>query len=198
MTEPSQIESILSFIIECDRLKSVLRRTYPVGMDRQENSAEHSWSLALMAMALAPVIDPSLDQLRILRMVTVHDIVEIDAGDTFCYDAREDKEEQERLAARRIFGLLPQPIAEEFMALWEEFEARATPEATFANALDRLLPMIQNYRNNGRSWQEHGVRYEQVIGRAGIIGEGSEALGIYVRTMLEDALAKGFLARKAD
>lgn len=164
-TAAAMIESALQFILECDKLKAIERRSRPVGMERRENSAEHSWSLALMAMTLGPAIDPTLDLLRVLKMLVLHDIVEIDAGDTFCYADQTGKKEREQAAAERIFGMLPGERGAEFMALWQEFEEGATAEACFANAMDRLMPLLQNHANQGTSWLENDVRAEQVLAR---------------------------------
>lgn len=185
--------SVLPFILECEKLKAIERRSYPVGFTRRENSAEHSWSLALLAMTLIPAIDPSLDSLRILKMLVLHDIVEIDAGDTFCYADQSGKVERETLAARRIFGLLPEGLNAEFMALWEEFEAGLTKEAAFANAMDRIMPLLQNHANRGKSWIEHGVTLEQVLQRNSVIGKVSPALWEHVRKLLDEAAAQGWL-----
>ncbi|WAC21578.1 HD domain-containing protein [Luteolibacter sp. SL250] len=187
------LETVIPFIIECEKLKSVLRRTKVVGTDRRENSAEHSWSLALLAIGLFPHMPASLDQLRVLKMVILHDIVEIDAGDTFCYAARLDKAECEQAAADRIFALLSPELGMEFMAIWHEFEAGETPEAAFANALDRMLPLIQNLNNNGQSWREHGVTWKQVMERNVVIAKSSPALWQEVEAMLHAAAGKGIL-----
>ncbi len=192
------IEDVIPFIVECEKLKSVLRRTNPVATDRRENSAEHSWTLALLAISLFPTCDPFLDRLRVLKMLLIHDLVEIDAGDTFCYAVRPDKAACERLAAERIFGLLPCGLSEEFLALWHEFEASETKESTFANALDRLLPLIQNYNNNGQSWKEHGITFDQAYSRNQIIRHGSEELWNYAEKLLVDASSKGLLPKQAE
>ena len=189
--------SVLPFILECEKLKAIERRSYPVGFTRRENSAEHSWSLALLAMTLVPSVDPSLDSLRILKMLILHDIVEIDAGDTFCYADQTGKAERETLAARRIFGLLPQGLGAEFTALWEEFEAGATKEAAFAHAMLRLMPLLQNHANSGKSWIEHGVTLEQVLQRNSVIGNVSPALWDHVRKLLDEAADRGWLGRAA-
>ena len=190
------IESTIPFIVECEKLKSVLRRTKPIATDRRENSAEHSWSLALMATTLFPTADPSIDRLRVLKMLLIHDLVEIDAGDTFCYTDRPDKAACELRAAERVFGLLPYELFDEFMGLWHEFEASETKESTFANALDRLLPLIQNYTNNGQSWKEHGITFEQAYARNQIIRHGSEELWVYAEKLLINAASQGLLPRK--
>lgn len=187
------LEAVIPFIIECEKLKSVLRRTKVVGTDRRENSAEHSWSLTLLAMGLFPHMGPELDQLRVLKMLILHDIVEIDAGDTFCYTVRADKAECEQAAADRIFGLLPASLATEFMEIWHDFEAGETPEAAFANALDRMLPLIQNLNNNGQSWLEHGITWKQVHERNAVIAKSSPALWQEVEGMLLEAAEKGIL-----
>lgn len=189
------IADIIPFILECEKLKSVQRRTMVVGTDRRENSAEHSWSLTLLAIGLFPQMEVPLDQLRVLKMLLIHDIVEIDAGDTFCYTVRADKAECEQLAADRLFALLPAELSQEFMALWHEFEAGETPEAAFANALDRMLPLIQNLNNNGQSWREHGITYEQVVERNGVIHRSSPAFWEQVEAMLLDAAEKGILPK---
>ncbi|HEX5324571.1 MAG TPA: HD domain-containing protein, partial [Capsulimonadaceae bacterium] len=136
----------IAFIIETDKLKDILRRTYIMSGDRLENSAEHSWQLALMATLLAEHSNEPIDVAHVVKMVLVHDLVEIDAGDTYCYDvvAEQDKVEREERAADRIFGLLPADQGKQIRLLWEEFEARETPEARFAAAIDRLMPMLLN------------------------------------------------------
>lgn len=186
----------MPFIIECDKLKSVLRRTYPVGSDQREDSAQHSWSLAILAMTLLPVLAPELEALRVLKMLLVHDIVEIDAGDTFVYAVQDGKAEKEMLAAERLFGLLPGPAGAEFMALWQEFETGATREAAFANSLDRVLPILQNFHNGGRSWRENGVCYEQVHARNQMIRHGSAALWAYVERLIQEACERGYLPKR--
>ncbi|HEX8673323.1 MAG TPA: HD domain-containing protein, partial [Longimicrobium sp.] len=154
MTE-DRLSRQLAFIVEVDRLKGVLRQTSLIDRSRRENSAEHSWHLAMAALALAEHAPADTDLLRAIRMVLVHDIVEIDAGDTFCYDdgAHLDKEARETLAAERIFGLLPPDQADEMRALWDEFEAGETPDARFAVALDRLQPLLVNFNSDGGTWK---------------------------------------------
>ena len=186
----------IRFLIETEKLKSVLRRTFVVGADRYENSAEHSWQLPLAAMILAEYGDGALDLCRVLKMLLVHDIIEIDAGDTYCYDDKGalDKAEREGRAAERIFGLLPTDQGAEIQDLWAEFEAGMTPEARFANAVDRLMPLLHNYYTQGRSWQDHGIHSNQVLERNAYVGEASETLGALVRALVEDAVAQGYLA----
>ena len=187
------IPASLRFILESDKLKDVERRTRPVGLARKENSAEHSWSLALMAMTLIPVVNPALDTLRVLKMLILHDLVEIDAGDTFCYGEQGDKKERELAAAERLFGLLPGATGASFLSLWQEFEDAVTPEAIFANAMDRLLPLLQNHANGGGSWTEYGVSLEQVLARNRGIEATSPELWCMVESLAAEAAAQGWL-----
>jgi putative hydrolase of HD superfamily len=161
------IEAQLAFLVEVDRLKTVLRQTLLCDGSRRENSAEHSWHLALMAVVLAEHSAEPVDVSRVIRMLLVHDLVEIDAGDTFAYDtgANTDRAERERRAADRIFGLLRAPQGAELRALWEEFEAQESPESRTANALDRLQPLLLNHQTDGGSWRSHGVKRSQVLRR---------------------------------
>jgi len=188
----------IAFLLEMDKLKSVLRRTYVLGADRRENSAEHSWHLAVMALLLAEHADAPVDLLRALKMLLVHDVVEIDAGDTYVYDVQTDKAAKEAAAASRIFGLLPADQRDGMRGLWEEFEARETSEARFAAALDRLMPMLHNYHAEGRSWREHGITADQVLERNKHIADGSADLWEYAAVMIRDAVAQGYLAAGKD
>jgi putative hydrolase of HD superfamily len=157
----------IAFLLESDKLKTILRRTPLADNSRLENSAEHSWHLALAAVTLAPYAPAGTDISHALRLVIVHDLVEIDAGDTFAYgvEGHDTKDERERLAAARLFGLLPAEQAIEFTGWWEEFEAQATPSSRYANALDRLQPLLLNFESGGGSWAAHGVRRAQVMQR---------------------------------
>lgn len=186
----------LEFMVEVDALKTVIRRSYLTHDRRRENSAEHSWHLALAAILLSEYAGHGLDLLRTLKMVLVHDLVEIDAGDTYCYDeeAAVHREARERKAADRIFGLLPEDQAQEYRALWEEFEAGRTPEARFGAALDRLQPLLQNFHSGGVSWKEHGIRLDQVMDRSRPIGEFSQTLWQAAEEIIGKAVRKGFLA----
>ncbi len=188
LTTNQRLADQLAFIIEMDRLKHVLRRSPLADGSRRENSAEHSWHLAVMAMTLAEYANDPIDVAKVLRMVLVHDIVEIDAGDTFAYDATgyEDKDEREQRAADLLFGLLPDDQAAEFRALWDEFEQRATPEARFANALDRLAPLTLNYLNGGDIYRGNGVTVEQIQQRMVPVIEGAAELDTVVEAMLND------------
>lgn len=183
----------MAFIIEIDRLKTVMRRTLIADGSRYENSAEHSWHLALAAMILAEHSDEPVDLLRVIKMLLVHDLVEIDAGDTFYYDdvGREDKAEREQRAADRIFGLLPDDQRDQFHALWTEFESRQTAEARFANALDRLMPLIHNTLNDGHTWRLNGIGLEQVWINTDIVERASTDVAAYMRDLLLSAQAAG-------
>ncbi len=164
---PTRAERQLAFLVDADRLKGVLRQTLLCNGSRRENSAEHSWHLALMASVLAEHAADRVDVARVVRMLLVHDLVEIDAGDTFAYDtaANTDRADRERRAAERIFGLLPAEQEDELRTLWEEFEAQSTPDARFAAALDRLQPLLNNHHSNGGSWRAHHVSRSQVLRR---------------------------------
>lgn len=160
---------------------------------RRENVAEHSWHLALMAVILAEHANAPVDLLRVLKMLLIHDVVEIDADDTFCYDSEglATKEEREQKAAERLFGMIPDPEGTELRALWEEFEARETPEAKFAAALDRVQPVLANYLTGGGTWRESGVTYDQVMERLGPVADGSQALWEYVQQLIAEAVERG-------
>ncbi len=181
--------------MELDKLKTVLRRTMLTDQSRRENSAEHSWHLTLMAVLLHEHACEDVDLLRIMKMLLVHDVVEIDAGDTFAYDAvgREDKDERERRAADRLFALLPDDLAGDMRALWDEFEANESADARFANALDRLHPLLQNLHAQGGTWRSHGVTLEQVIERMQPIRIACPALWPWVEDMLENVWVNGKL-----
>lgn len=185
----------IEFIMEIDKLKNVLRRTMVLADGRRENSAEHSWHIALMAILLAEYANAPVDLLRVVKMLLVHDIVEIDAGDTFAYSgvSRSEQQAKERLAAERLFRLLPVDQAAELRALWEEFDASESAEAKFALAMDRLIPALHNYYGNGGTWHEPGVALDRVIKRLSPIGDGSSELWQFVERMLHDAVARGFL-----
>jgi putative hydrolase of HD superfamily len=186
----------IEFIAECDRLKEVFRQTINTTSRRAENDAEHSWHLCLCVVVLAEHANtPALDLLRVLKMLIVHDLVEIDAGDTFAYDtaAMADQHEREARAADRIFGLLPSDQAREFRALWDEFEAKATAEARFATAVDRFQPMLLNCRTQGAAWNRHGVTHDRVVARNRHIAEGCSELWRYAERMLQEVVDAGHL-----
>ncbi|HAE68342.1 MULTISPECIES: HD domain-containing protein [Sphingobacterium] len=187
----------IEFIKEIDKIKYIQRRTKLFNSDRPENDAEHSWHLALMAIVLLEHANQSVDLLKVVKMVLIHDIVEIDAGDTFIYDTEKNhtNTSAERLAAQRIFGILPGQQAEELIAIWEEFEAGQTPEAQFARAMDRLEPLLQNSSNNGGTWNEPGVNYEKVYEKKSVIKDGSAVLWEYAEKLIDAGVARGILKK---
>lgn len=198
MSTQARLAQQISFIIEVDKLKEVFRQSLLSQSRRQENDAEHSWHLCLMVIVLAEHANfPQLDVLRVLKMLLIHDLVEIDAGDTFAYDTARmaGQHEREARAAERIFGLLPPDQAVEFRALWDEFEARATPEARFAAAIDRFQPMLQNCLTEGAAWRANGVTSDRVMARAGHIADGATAVWEHAALMIADAVKAGHLAR---
>ena len=187
----------IAFLIQADRLKTILRRTPLSDNSRLENSAEHSWHLALAALALGEYAPAGVDVGRVLQLVVVHDLVEIDAGDTFAYDpaAHVTKEERERAAADRLFGMLPKDQREMFRALWDEFEAHATPEARFANALDRFQALLLNSHSGGGSWATHSVRRSQVLTRMVPVQAALPSLWPYVLDVIDRACETGAIVR---
>jgi putative hydrolase of HD superfamily len=191
-----RLDQQLLFIVEIDKLKSVLRQAYLVDGSRRENDAEHSWHLAMMCLLLAEhSASPEIDLLRVVKMLLIHDIVEIDAGDTFVFDdkANESKTQREKAAAVRLFGMLPPDQAAEYRSLWEEFEARETPEARYAAALDRLHPMLLGYHSQGQAWREHDITVEQITNMNCHIEKGSSVLWRRAKAMLDDAVRRGFV-----
>jgi putative hydrolase of HD superfamily len=187
----------VAFIAECDKLKEIFRQTINTQSRRPENDAEHSWAFALCVLVLAEHANEKIDVLRVLKMALIHDLVEIDAGDTFAYDlkAAAQQHEREARAADRIFNLLPADQAQEFRALWDEFEARSTPEAKFAHACDRFQPMLLNARTGGGSWRAHGITLERARKRSGPVADGSHVLWEEIEGMLREAVAAGNLAK---
>ncbi len=185
----------MAFVAEADKLKQIVRRTWLTDGSRYENDAEHSWHLALMAALLSEHAPVQLDLGRVIRMALVHDIVEIDAGDTYCYDERGNVEKpaREQRAAARLFAMLPPDQAVAMRALWDEFEARETPEARFAAALDRLQPIMHNYATGGVAWRDHGVKAAQVRARNRHMEEGAAPLWAFASAMIEDAIRRGWL-----
>lgn len=187
----------ISFIKEIDKLKYIQRKTKLFNSDRNENDAEHSWHLAMMAIVLAEHSDVPVDILKVVKMVLIHDIVEIDAGDTFIYDPVKNhtNTDEELAAARRIFGLLPAEQAEEFIAIWEEFEEGHTDEAKFARSMDRLEPLLQNTSNNGGTWAEFNVGYEKVYEKKKAIRNGSATIWNFAENLLNESVEKGILKK---
>lgn len=200
----SRLEQQLDFLRVVDALKRVDRMTRLIQRSgetsRRENSAEHSWHLALMAMMLVEHANEPVDLARVLQMILVHDIVEIDAGDTFVYDAAAmvGKADREQQAAERIFGMLPDDQKAEVFALWHEFEARETPEAKYASALDRLAGMLPNAANDGGTWNEHRVTVEQVTRRNESIATGSDVLWEHAKQWIQAVHVAGLIDTEAD
>lgn len=212
--ENERLKKQLEFLLTLDKLKNVYRQTYilcddlPQGskefddnfkekkpLPRRENDAEHSFSLAIAAAVLAEYSNEPVDIAKVMKMVLVHDAVEIYAGDTYCYDdeGAKTKEAREKAAAEKIFGTLPEEQAAEYRALWDEFERNDTPEARFSNAMDRIQPLLLNYSREGYSWKEHGVNSSQVRKRFDKVKDGSAELGKMVDNLLDKAIENGFL-----
>jgi putative hydrolase of HD superfamily len=192
-----RLDQQMRFVGEIDRLKGVLRQTMLAGPGRRENSAEHSWHLAMMAVTLGEHAPPGTDISRVTAMLLLHDLVEIDAGDLFVYadDAQQARQEEaERAAADRLFALLPPDQAARFRGLWDEFEERRTPEARFARGLDRLQPMLENLTAGGGTWKEHGITADRVLDKVKLIEDGSPSLGRYAAGLVERAVRHGLLA----
>lgn len=188
----------IEFITEIDRLKNIFRQNVVIGTTRNENDAEHSWHMAAMAVILSEYsAHKNLDILKVLKLILVHDLVEIDAGDTFCYDEKglEDKAEREEKAAQHLFKLLPEDQAQEIYSLWREFEELSTPEAGFAACLDRLQPLILNYNTNGHTWQKPGVTSEKVIKRNRMLEEHAPELWRLAEEIIETSIEKGILKK---
>ena len=194
--ETDRLEQQLSFLIECDKMKKILRRTVLMDSSRRETDAEHSWHFALMAMTLLEYVgNKDLDTYKVLRMALVHDLIEIYAGDTFAYDPKghSDKYERETSAADKLFSLLPEDQGKEFRSLWEEFDAMETPEAQYAASIDRFQPFLHNYRTQGYTWKEGNVHYAQVYERMEILRTAMPALWPTVLNMMKDSVEKGYL-----
>lgn len=192
--DESRLEQQITFILELDKLKHVLRQSILLDTSRRENDVEHSWHFAMMVMVLGEYAPAGTDLTRVMKMALVHDIVEIDAGDVFIYGEQAGKAERERAAADRIFALLPPDQAAEIRGLWDEFEDGTTPEARFAKALDRIGPLLLNYYTQGKMWRQNGVKAEQVRAKNyAVLTEGTPELADYMRRMIEDAVEKGYL-----
>lgn len=190
-----ELAARIDFLLEIDKLKGVLRRSRLVDGSRYENTAEHSWHLAMAAMILAPHAGPDVDIIQAIEILLIHDLVEIDAGDIYIYDrnARVDKERLERAAAERIFNLLPAEQAKRVAELWDEYERRETPTSLFAYAVDRLQPLLLNSGSGGASWQEHGIHHSQAAEVNRAIGAASPELWTLAASLLSDAADRGVL-----
>jgi putative hydrolase of HD superfamily len=195
--ETERFKKQIKFILEADRLKHVRRQTILLDRGRRENSAEHSWHIALMVLIMSEYSrELDIDFFHVMKMLLIHDLVEIDAGDTYCYDdnGRKDQGRREEIAAERIFSLLPADQAGALRALWDEFEKRETPESRFANALDRVQPLLNNYFTKGQTWQDNDIKSSQVHRRMRPVKDGAPVLWNYVSALIEDAVRQGFLA----
>lgn len=192
-----RLKKQMEFIIEVDKLKDIIRQTNLTNGERKENDAEHSWHLALMAVFLSEYSKEPVDVLQVIKMVLIHDLVEIDAGDTYLYDEAGNgtKAAREQKAAERIFNILPQGQAEELFGLWKEFEDRKTPESKFANTLDRIQPVLLNDATEGRAWREHDVCIDQIMSKNEYTSQGSDVLWEYIQEVFEKNMKNGNIKR---
>ena len=190
-----RLEKQMEFILEVDKVKKIVRQTYLSDASRKENDAEHSWHLALMAVLLKEYSNEEVDLAKVIPMVLIHDLVEIDAGDTYAYDeaGAKTKRERETKAADRIFGLLPSNQGTWLRELWEEFEAYETAEAKFAHVLDNAQPLLLNDASNGRSWAEHGVHKSQIYKRNEHTSEGSREIWEYMKKLVDKHIQLGYV-----
>ncbi len=198
MEKQERLEKQIKFILELDKIKSIIRQTYLANAIRKENDAEHSWHLAIMAIILEEYFDKDINLLKVIKMVLMHDVVEIDAGDTFCYDtkANQDKMIREKKAAERIYNILPENQAQEYKSLWYEFEKGQTKEAIFANVLDRLQPIMLNFETNGALWIENNISQQQVLNRnEKTLINGPKEISNYLITLLNKAVELGYLKK---
>lgn len=191
-----RLKKQIRFIVEIDKVKNIFRQTYLADQNRKENDAEHSWHIALMAVLLKEYTTEEVDTLKVMTMVLLHDLVEIDAGDTYAYDSEgaKSKREREVKAAERIFGLLPEDQGAMFMELWEEFESYATAEAKFAHVLDNFQPLLLNAASDGRSWTEHSVKKSQIYKRNEHIPEATPEIWEIMQEIIEEHIQKGHIS----
>lgn len=189
----TRLEQQIAFIVEIDKVKNIFRQTYLSDGNRRENDAEHSWHIALMALLLQEYAEEPVDVLKVMTMVLIHDLVEIDAGDTYAYDTEgaKTKKEREVQAAERIFGLLPEDQKTYFRSLWDEFEAYETSDAKYAHLLDNLQPLLLNDASGGISWREHGVYKSQIYKRNEKIEETSETIWELMKRVIDENIEKG-------
>jgi len=195
---PNRLQKQIDFIVELDKLKTIYRRAYlAADNSRRENDAEHSWHISTMAEILKEYCPEEIDVNRVIRMLLIHDVVEIDAGDVGIYQRANPQAitEKEHKAAQRIFGLLPADQGDEMMSTWLEFDSGQTPESRFAKAMDRLMPLLHNYYTQGKRWKEDGITYEQVMNINRNIEEYTPQLWIYAKSLIEASLSKGYLKR---
>jgi putative hydrolases of HD superfamily len=195
-TFPKRMQQQIQFMLEMDKLKKINRKSPLLDRSRRENSAEHSWHLAMMAMIFGEYAKGDVDINRVIRMLLLHDVVEIDAGDVFLYDKSEDatlKSTREEAAAKRIYDLLPREIGSELRALWEEFEACQTADAKFASAIDRLQPLFHNYFTEGGTWVEFKVTADDALSKIKFMKEGSDEMAMIAKSIIQSAVDKGYL-----
>jgi putative hydrolase of HD superfamily len=195
----TRLQQQIAFLVELDKLKTIYRRSYlATDPSRKENDAEHMWHISVMALVLQEYCPVEIDINRVIRLLLLHDVVELDAGDVSVYLRQNNLElvEKEKQAAQRIFGLLPAGQAQEMLAAWTEFEAGQTPEARFARAVDRIMPILLNYYTQGKTWQDVKASYDQVIAVNRKIGDISPQLWDFVKQIIDDSLAKGYLLRR--
>jgi putative hydrolase of HD superfamily len=192
---PEKLESQIQFILELEKLKAVLRKTKPLGLNRYENSAEHSWQVSMLALTLSEYASEPIDISKVIKLLLLHDIVEIDVGDTILYALEDSKSirESESVAVTRIFGLLPEDQRQQFLSLWHEYEENQSAESRFAHAMDRLMPVLQNLFNDGQSWLENGISKEQVLGKNLKIAEGAPVVWQYLKEKINIAAQRGLL-----
>ena len=192
-----RLKKQIEFIFEVDKLKRILRQSILTDGKKRENDAEHSWHISLMAILLSEYSNEEIDVLRVIKMLLIHDIVEIDAGDTYCYDkeGHNDKREREEKAAKRIFGMLPKDQCDDMISLWEEFELMETSESKYAASLDRLQPLLLNYATNGKSWRDHDIESKQILERNAHIENGSKELWEFAKSMIGECIEKGYLVK---
>ncbi len=188
----------IEFIVELDRMKSILRQTSLIGEDKREDDAQHSWHISVMAMILSEYANEDIDGCKVIKMLLTHDLVELYAGDTFCYDkvGNQDKKQRELAAADKIYGMLDEEKGKELRKLWDEFEEMETPEALFAASMDRLQPMLNNYYNNGGTWRKFNVAQSDIYKRISPVKKSSDELWNFVEYMLEDAFEKGLISKR--
>ena len=196
--DKERFQKQLDFILEIDKEKNILRQTYLTGYTRQENDAEHAWHMAIMIYLLKEYANEEFDVTKAMMMALIHDIVEIDAGDTYAYDVENKKtqEEREKKAAERIFGILPENQQKELKGLFEEFEAGETKEAKFVRAMDNLQPLLLNDSNNGEDWKRQGIRKSQVLKRQEKTKPGSEEIWDFSVRLVQENVKKGNLIDK--
>lgn len=194
----SEIVKRIQFIAETDKLKAVLRKTSPIGLERLENSAEHCWQVALSALVLSDQSNEPIDVLKVVKMLLLHDIVEIDVGDTFHYNKSETENlfEKELTAAQRIFGMLDEPLRSDYISLWREFEERQTPESRYAAAVDRLMAFIMNSNNRGGNWPSNNITLEKILAKNAHIAEGSRSLWEVAQMIAESCREQGYISER--